>query len=408
MGEVVVARGERVRLGAVDGDLRVDREATLDTDAAGRISVSGECRFKGDVTVRAPLACAGDLRMRGGHMAFANDVTVGGTFRGEHVTAEVGGALSAGHVDVDRELRLLGPARAQSFRVGGVLEAAQRLEGPSVSVGGRFRAHGEVQSRKVDVGGEASIETCELGTLHVGGQAVIGGGTVSEALEVGGQLEVARPLVFGSIEVGGIARLGGGGKGRSIEVGGMFSSGGDLEFGSLEVGGLGRIDGSASGESLELGGMIDVRGSLKLTGRMEVGGRATVGQELVVGELTVGGELRAVLVRASGRVDISGSLITRDGTFAKELTLGRHSEVRGAVTAERVVVGRHCRAQSIGAGSVVVGAHSRIERIVADEVELERRCEVGELQYVRSLKVGDGVEFGHPPVQVASRPSPAA
>ena len=405
MADVVVARGERAELGAVQGDLRVDRDAVLDADASGRVTVSGDCWFRGNATVRAPIDCGGELRMRDGRIAFASDVRVGGTFRGDHVRAEVGGAFRAGSVDVDRELRFLGPAESPSFRVGGVLEASQALDGQSISVGGHLRALGRVRARKVDVGGEAAIETCELSALSVGGQARLGGGSVSELLEVGGHLEVTRPLEFGVIKVGGVARLGGGGKGRHVEIGGMFSSGGDLEFGTLEVGGMGRIDGNGSGESLELGGVLDVRGSLRLRGHMEVGGRAEVGGELEVASLDLGGELRASRLRASTEVHASGRLSTENGTFAAELTTGRNTDVRGPITAERVTIGRHGRAQSIFAGTVIVGPHSEVERIVADEVWLDRKCPGGPAR-VRSDpegRQGRGIRSASGPDRVAPR-----
>jgi cytoskeletal protein CcmA (bactofilin family) len=404
MGGTVVGRGERARIGAVDGDLIVDHDALIESATGGAVTVSGRCRFRGSATLRAPIECVGELKMESGTVVFEQGVRVGGSFRGDSVTAEVRGPLTAGDVDVGRALHVVGPAQARTFEVGGRFEADQSVEGERVSVGGQLRAKARVKAPRVDVGGHAGIETCELEHLSVGGRADLGGGRVAGSLEVGGQLDVARALEFGSIEVGGIARLAGGGKGGSIEVGGMFSSGADLTFEHLEVGGLGRLEGNVTGGDMEFGGLVDVGGWLHLSGRMEIGGRAVVGQELTVRDLEVGGEIRATRIEASGTVDVCGLLMTQGGTLAKQFIAGRRTEVRGPVTAQRVVLGRRCRAESIVAGTVILGPRSEVDRIVADDAEIGRACRIGSLQYVRTLNVAKGVEFRTPPVQVASRP----
>jgi cytoskeletal protein CcmA (bactofilin family) len=122
MSDVDVPPRARVRLGQVDGDLRVGAGATLEADGTGPIRVSGSVDIRGDATIAAPIEC-GRIRMRDGRLTAAGSVTVHGDVDADDSDVEITGAFQAADVDVDRRLELKGPAKVQDLEVGGALRA---------------------------------------------------------------------------------------------------------------------------------------------------------------------------------------------------------------------------------------------------------------------------------------------
>jgi cytoskeletal protein CcmA (bactofilin family) len=141
MTETRLPRGSRVRLGTVEGDLRADANVQIEVD--GRLVVSGEARFDGDVDIDGDLQCRsflsedGVVRIRGSLIA---DDSV----HARDGALEVGGEFRARRVDVDRGLRVQGPATAEEFEVGGILQGSSTLHATKVSVGGRLHLTGRL------------------------------------------------------------------------------------------------------------------------------------------------------------------------------------------------------------------------------------------------------------------------
>ena len=103
MSETEVPRGGRVRLGVVDGDLRVGSGARIDAD--GRLAVSGDIRFDGSSKVEGTVEC-GSMDVEDGTVEIHGDVTIRERLRAHDGGVEISGALTAREVDVDRRLRI--------------------------------------------------------------------------------------------------------------------------------------------------------------------------------------------------------------------------------------------------------------------------------------------------------------
>ena len=405
MSDVTVPRGGRIRAGTIPGDLVVERGATVDAEGPAGVNVSGNAEFRGNAVVNGPFQCA-RLALRDGSVRVSGNLAVGGDIEGRKSKLDVAGNLVARHVDVDRELTVRGTARGSAFEVGGFFHGGSGVEADSVQVGATFDALGKTRVGRVSVGGRANLDACELGELDVGGGALLSEGVVRGAISVGGTFEARRRLEFGSITVGGLINLGGGGKGGSLRAGGRLRVGGDLEFEEIAVGGTVDLAGNASGDRLEVGGSVRVQGFLRLQDQIRAGGSVSVSAELAARSVEIGGSLEARRAELREKAEVGGRVITEAGLRASSIELGRHAIARGALIADRVEIGGRSNAEGIFAGIAIVGSHCRVGRIVADEVEVGSGSEVGQVQYVRTLKLGRKVSMAQPAVKVERRPAP--
>jgi len=382
VSDVTVPRGGRIRAGTIPGDLVVERGATVDAEGPAGVNVSGNAEFRGNAVVNGPFQCA-RLALRDGSVRVSGNLAVGGDIEGRKSKLDVAGNLVARHVDVDRELTVRGTARGSAFEVGGFFHGGSGVEADSVQVGATFDALGKTRVGRVSVGGRANLDACELGELDVGGGALLSEGVV-----------------------GGLINLGGGGKGGSLRAGGRLRVGGDLEFEEIAVGGTVDLAGNASGDRLEVGGSVRVQGFLRLQDQIRAGGSVSVSAELAARSVEIGGSLEARRAELREKAEVGGRVITEAGLRASSIELGRHAIARGALIADRVEIGGRSNAEGIFAGIAIVGSHCRVGRIVADEVEVGSGSEVGQVQYVRTLKLGRKVSMAQPAVKVERRPAP--
>jgi len=401
MPETRVGPGEKVRLGTIEGDLEVSQGARIEVD--GRLVVPGTAHFEGSSSVEGSLECR-SLRVEDGTVQIRGDLTVQETVRADDGGLEVTGAFRAGRVDVDKRLRIGGPAAAEEFEVGGVFEGGSTLTSPKVSVGGKLRLSGKLTGRELEAGGSVEVAEVDLETLEVGGLVRLAGGEVRRSVEVGGRFAADGPFKFGNLDVGGVVQLRGPATGGRVSVGGMMMAEKDLTFEALKIGGMGTVQGNGAGRTIEVGGKFDVRGSLKLTELLEVGGAVAIGEELTGQRLSVGGSLTARRAVLSGEAEIGGSIATQEGAKAERFRLRHRSKATGPLVGNSVEIESKGRVEDIYGGRVELGRKSVARRIFANVVRLEEGCEVEEVEYVESLDLGRNVRCRQPPRKVDHLP----
>ena len=139
MSETRVPRGTQVRLENVPGDLRVEKNARIEVD--GKIVVIGAVRFEGVAEVRGDLECR-SFESDGGTVRVRGSLLSAGEVRSRDGSIEVEGEFRATRADVDRGLTVNGPAFAERFEVGGLLEGKSSLTATRVWVGVKFHLVG--------------------------------------------------------------------------------------------------------------------------------------------------------------------------------------------------------------------------------------------------------------------------
>jgi len=401
MTEMRVPRGSRVRLGAVDGDLRADENVRIEVD--GRVVVAGTARFDGDADILGDLQCR-SFTSDDGTVHIAGSLVVEDSVHSRDGTLEVDGEMRARRVDIDRGLRVKGPAAAEEFEVGGVLDGGSTLHATRISVGGKFRLVGKLTAESVETGGSVDVGDVELETLEAGGLIHLHGGTVRGSIEVGGRFVADAPLTFGSLEAGGFAELKGDGTGGSLAVGGVFTARANLTFTKLKVGGMGSIGGNAQGESVEVGGKFDVGGRLRLTRTLEVGGFMSVGEELFGDRLELGGALTARRVVLASIAEIGGRVATQEGLKAARVVLQRKSRASGPVVGDSVELEDRARADDVYGQTVDLGEKSEVRRVFAARLRVRSGATVDEAVYTESADIDPGARLRAPPRRVDALP----
>ncbi len=155
MSDQHVPKGSRVRIGAVDGDLNVEKNVRIEAD--GRVAVTGRVRFDGPAEVAGDLECA-SLRADHAVVRILGALSVHDDLDGERSSIRVDGAFHGQNVDVDKELVVMGPAVGERFEVGGTLECGNSLTARRVAVGGRVIVKGPLKAERFEVGGAISTD----------------------------------------------------------------------------------------------------------------------------------------------------------------------------------------------------------------------------------------------------------
>ena len=169
MEETRVGRGQRAKLGTVQGDLRVEDHAVIEPDQGTLVAVSGRAIFEGSVEINCDFKCA-SLDSDNGLIRISGDL---------EVTEEV---------DVEDALYVRGGVRAKTIDVGGKLSTGGSLEAQSTEVGGTLDVQGSFAGDSVDVGGSMEVKgEVRLKVLDAGGRVDVGGGEVAGAVDVGGR-----------------------------------------------------------------------------------------------------------------------------------------------------------------------------------------------------------------------------
>src|SRR5260370_31564195 len=109
MGDVSVARVATSKLGQVDGDLRVGKEARIEPEdkiiqVTGRVSCDGDAEFDGSLSCSEFSARHGKIRIEG-------DLHAKGEVKVEDGQLAIDGALGTTTVSLDKALRNRGTAR---------------------------------------------------------------------------------------------------------------------------------------------------------------------------------------------------------------------------------------------------------------------------------------------------------
>ena len=277
MSEIRVEKGQVKKLGVVDGNLRIGKEATLIAED-GTIVVNGSINSKGS------FVCEGNLEAR--------------SLKVKSGSAEIYGNLTIEQIaTVDKKLDVSGSFVCPEVSVGGTLIVESTTKIGSASVGGTAKFAGNTSIESLRVGGTLKIsEESDIGSVTVGGTARFEANAKVDSIDVGGVLKT-QAGVFGTVKVGGIfkaydevdiqiidvggtVKLSTRSKIQDIDVGGTFKANSDLEFGILDVGGSVKIEGNAEGEVVKVGGTILCNENLTCSGNITVGGTCSVDKVL--------------------------------------------------------------------------------------------------------------------------------
>jgi cytoskeletal protein CcmA (bactofilin family) len=412
MSDLRVERGSTAKLGHVDGDLKVSRNARITAAEGQLVTVSGSVRFESDAEVDCDLRCD-SLAVERGTLKVTGNLTVSTGMDVAH-TVKVDGKISAQEIEVGGRM-YAGSVSCGSVRVGGIVEVAETLEAGSVDVGGKVLVRGPVKIKDFGVGGKAEV----------------GGGSISGLVKVGGVFASSGPLEFGEMRVSGKCTLAAGCKGHKISTFGKLSVAGALSCEEIEVEGVTDVRGDCSAGKMLVNGRLEVSGSLVVAGTLETNGWGQVRDEVRGADLRVGGRFRARKILISNQAEIAGELIeTQQGLKAKSVMVGSGTTCKGPVVGERVElgrsslnlvnwgtswagqsvrvrgIGRMTNAEDIYGEEVVLGKHSRCGRIFAKRVEVAEGCTVEQVVYTEELRgaVRGNSFFTRPPEKVQSLP----
>jgi cytoskeletal protein CcmA (bactofilin family) len=385
MEETRVSRGERARLGTVQGDLRAEDHSVMEPSEGTRVVVVGRATFEGSVEVNCDFEC-NSLHSRDGLVRINGDLIV---------TEEV---------DVEDALYVRGNVKAKRIDVGGRFSAGGSLQAADTDVGGILEVQGGITGDSVDVGGSMDVRgEVKVKDLEAGGRVEVGGGEVAGTVDVGGTFRSSRHLKFDVIDTGGTVELAGG-EGRRIDVGGRVTSQGDLKCDEVDVGGVVDVNGSLAGRSADVGGRIRVTGDLRLSEKLDVGGAAEIGGVISGKDVEVGGRLRASKGLLSGDVSVSGTVDAPQGLKAVTIRLGRGARCSGTLVGGTIHLGAHSQAEDIFCSRLEVEGGTRLGKVAAERAEFGDDCIVKEIVYTGEIRQGSRVLFMTPPQKSESLP----
>lgn len=407
MSDVHVPSGSTVKLGRVEGELKVGSNARIQAADGAAVNVTGGAEFYGSATVECDIQCenlkvnrSGKLRVTGnltvaGPVDVSNSITVEKTMKADSV--DVGGRVNARSIQCKR------------MRVGGTADVSELLQAESIDVGGKIEARG----------------TLDVKDLQVGGKAEVGGGRITGTVNVGGKFESSSKLEFGELQIYGFGSLSAGSKGRKVVASGKLEVQGDLQSDQIGVYGVTSISGNCIATRIDVKGKFEVKGSLKASEGLDISGTTEVAGTFEGGRLLVNGRFSADKALTTGDVEIHGTAETLRGLKAKSVLVRSGSRCSGPIVAEIVEVGgsgpgrsafvwgQRLRIQAgtsqvedIYSSRFVLGPGSRAGRIFAGSVELGSGCDVSEITYVKEIKMAENVKIVHPVRKVDSLGEP--
>jgi cytoskeletal protein CcmA (bactofilin family) len=412
MSDVIVKQGGTAKLGSVEGDLRVGKNARVTAESGRKVVVAGTAYFDGQVTIDCDFECRA-MRLEGSGYGPGGDVVVDGDLE-VHESADIDasvrvvGGIVGGDLDIGGHLRS-GPIKSRRLRVGGHLEVRGRLESGDVDVGGHMTVRDEVA----------------LDNLRVGGHTKIGGGTIGGEVKVRGHLTTAKPLIFGSVQVYGHTTLPAGSSGGRLSALGKVVFEGDSACKELDVTGDVRVHGDCISEEVEVKGKLEVKGGMRVSKKVKVFGAADAVGALECNGLGVSGRLRAELISAGDKADIVGEVNTKRGLKSSSVAVGRGSRVTGPLMADHVEIGKEMdfgsawglpwwrsalgkktTVEDVHGKIVRIGLNSRAMRVFGDVVELESGAMAEEVCYTKELKLPKEYHLTKPAVKTAKLPDP--
>jgi cytoskeletal protein CcmA (bactofilin family) len=414
MSENEVPRDAAVKLGHVEGDLKVGQRARIEAKSGNLVSVSGDASFKGAAEILCDFECDSLQVSSGGALRVSGNLIVRKLLDVNH-SVEVDGEIRAEDIDVGGRIKAKSLSCTR-MRVGGKIDIEKAfVVVESLSVGGKVSAPGTVSIKDFDVGGQAEI----------------GGGKITGKITVGGKFESGSKLEFGDLKVYGTTKLSGGSRGTRISTNGHFSVSGDFESDEVNVLGKTNVQGTMKAKKCRVNGILEVEGALLVEELLEISGRAKVEHELTGTSIHVGGKLEADKIVVSNNIEIAGYTEAHQGLKAKIVKVGGGSRVEGTIVADQVdvggsygvlldyekrwmgqvaamrLVGKMTRVDDVYAEEVHIGKVASCGRIFAGVVEVEPGCSVREINYTGELR-GDvaKIHFEMPPLRVQDLPVP--
>lgn len=416
MTDQEIQRGARVKLGRVEGGLRVRSGATIDSSEEGKaVIVSEGAYFEGTAEINCNFECDSLRVEHGGTLKVNGNLTVHGLLDVMH-SINSSGTIRAEEIDVGGRIFASAIHCEGRARVGGTLDVENTLEAKSVEVGGRAR----------------SLGTVRLQDLNVGGVADVGGGSISGQIRVGGRFSASSRLEFGDMQVLGRISLPPGCRARRVSTYGKLSAAGDLDCDELEVQGLMEVRGNCKTQKIDVMGKLVVEGLLESSGDLDTAGTTEIGCEFRGANLRVAGRFKAQRAIASNELELGGHCETREGMKGNAVVVHSGSRCRGALVGSRVdirrsydvavpnwskgwagqiaqmrLIGRETRVEDIYAKEVHLGRAVRCAKIFAEVVEFEEGCIAEKVEYTRELRGPvKSAYFQIPPEKVAKLPNP--
>ena len=410
MPDQSVKAGSTSKLGTIQGDLRVGRNATILPESGRKVAVGGTAYFEGPVTIGCDFECE-KMRVEGRGFGPSGDVVVKGSL------------FAHGDLEIDASAEVQGTVTAERVDVGGHL-GSMGVVSKAVRVGGHMRTRGNLKADDVDVGGHMTATgDVDISNLHVGGHAEIGGGTIRGEVKVRGHFRTLGKLSYGTVQVYGHLSLPAGSRGDSVTAFGRVEFEGDSQCRNLEVNGVAKAQGNLETSSLKVNGKLDVKGSLKVRDKFEVLGSADAKNLIECGNLAVGGRLTADRVESSGVAEVGGQVWTKRGLKAREVAVGAGSRVDGPIIGEAIEIGKgvvsggfwaHAstlhtlghltRVGDVYGKDVRVERYSQAKRIYGETVRMQAGSMADEVTYSKGADLSEGVHLEKPSKKVDRLP----
>jgi len=411
MPDQFVKTHSTAKLGRVDGDLTVGRDAIIRAESGDKVVVTGRALLEGTVTIDCNFECQ-SMRVEGKGFGPGGDVHINGNLMVEDTA------------DIDASARVSGEVRAKDLDVGGHFKSG-KIATTRLRVGGHLEVRGTLEATEVDIGGHMTVtEEVKINNLRVGGHAKVGGGSIDGDIRVRGHFSTSRKLVFGRFEAYGNLVLPSGSEGERLSTLGQVEFEGDSSCKELEVTGTTRARGTLTTENINLKGTLASTGDLLVSKRFQVWGTAEVGGAIECETLGVGGRLVADRASATKRADIAGELRTVQGLKSATVTVGKGSKVSGPIYAEKADVGsladlgsvwglpwwrgalgRLTTVEDVHGQDVIIRSNSKAGHIFGGSVEMEDGAMAEEIVYTDQIKLPGRYFLTKPPRRVKNLPN---
>jgi len=200
-----------------------------------------------------------------------------------------------------------------------------------------------------------------------------------------------------------------GGRFGEVRIVGESRIHGPMECGRFSCTGTADIAGDLKAETLKLTGELTIQGNLtagkgQLTGEIRVHGGCRGDRLKQNGQLTVQGDCEYESLRVNGAVQVDGLLSAETlelrlygPSDAKEVGGGRISVKRSRVAAIRnwfATAGPYLMTAELIEGDIVELEHTHAQVVRGNRVRLGPGCEIGRVEYRRSLSKAGGAEVG--------------
>ncbi len=430
MSDFHIPRGQTVKLGVVEGELRVGNNATIEASNGKNVIVTGGVYLEGKAHVNGDLEC--DSIQSGIFFSQMKEIGSRSNRARLELTGKYAGKLEmTGSLTVHKQLNVshsvevTGAINAADIDVGGKIQASS-IKCGRIRVGGRADIENTFEASSVDVGGKVVAPgTVKIGDLNVGGEVEVGGGSITGNIRVGGKFTSKRQLEFGELLVYGKGFLPAGCRGHKVSTFGKLEVNGNITCDIIEAGGVIEIMGNCNSQKIEVDGKFEVTGSLFVSDGLKGCGTTEIEGNLECGQLRISGKLRSNKIIVKEEADISGKLETKEGLKAKLLIVRSGSRCEGVLIGERVEVGKSvdlgyggwgaaavrwaqaggmARVDDVYASDVVIGRMSRAERIFAETVKIEQCTSIEQITYTKELKTDSDVAISQPPQKVTNLP----